>query len=151
MYLRMGHPFGTWPPVSWQLRRRRRYYGIVGIVVAMPWMSSGDGGTLQRRRRCGGACRRWQHTVDRIRVSIGGIMAAQTNLVTRAVIPTYLYMCCATGAYQPIRVGRPRSGRRGKGLIDRWAYWWRSTNILPLDLIPSFNFISFTFVHSITD
>ena len=49
-------------------------------------------------------------------------MAAQTNLVTRAMIPTYLYMCCAIGAHQPIRVGRPRSGRRGKGPIGRWAY-----------------------------
>ena len=37
-------------------------------------------------------------------------------------------MCCATGAHQPVRVGLPRSGSRGKGPIGRWAYWWRSTN-----------------------
>ena len=46
--------------------------------------SSGDGGV-------GGASRRWQHpSLDRISVSLSVVMAAQVNLIVRAVIPTYL-------------------------------------------------------------
>ena len=86
-----------------------------------------------------------------IRVFFGGCGGSSEPRFLSS-IPTFsIYMCCATGAHQPVRVGLPRSGSRAKGPIGCWAYWWRSTNILPLDLIPSFTFISFTFVHSITD
>ena len=73
-----------------------------------------------------------------IRVFFGGC-GGSSEPRPLSSIPTFsICMGCATGAHQPVRVGLPRSGSRAKGPIGRWAYWWRSTNILPLDLIPSF-------------
>ena len=45
-----------------------------------------------------------------------------------------------------LRVGLPRSGSRDKGPIGRWAYWWRSTNIIPLDLTTIFQFHLLLFI-----
>ena len=122
-------------------------------AVAMPLRSRGDGGdpAVGRRRWLGHIPSLAARPLDRIRVIFGGC-GGSGEPRSPSSIPTFsICMCCATGAHQPVRVGLPRSGSRGKGPIGRWAYWWRSTNILPLDLIPSFTFISFTFVHSITD
>ena len=48
------------------------------------WRCRGDG-------EVGGASYRWQHSsLDRISVSLSVVMAAQVNLIVRAVIPTYL-------------------------------------------------------------
>ena len=143
LYLEMGHPFGTWPPVSWQLQRRRRYRGV---VVAMQWMSSGPMVTLLGRRRSRWASRRWQHSFDRIRFSVV-VQGGSDQRRSWSRDPHLSFICAVRQEpINRIRVGRPRSGRRDKG-----PYWWRSTNILPLDLNPSFNFISFTFVHSSID
>ena len=99
----------------------------------VPVACRGDGG--------GGASRHWQHALDRFRFTVGGMAAAPLNLVVRAVIPTSLYTCAVRqGATNHIRVGLSRSGSRDKGPIGRWVYWWRSTNILPLDLTTIFQF-----------
>jgi len=67
-------------PVSWQL-----CVAESSVVVAM---SSGD---AEATVRLVAAFRRWQHSsLDRISVSLSVVMAAQVNLIVRAVIPTYL-------------------------------------------------------------
>ena len=90
-------------------------------------------------------------SLDRFRVSVGGC-GGSSEPRSPSPHPHLPFMCAVRqGPTNQIRVGLPRSGSRDKGPIGHWAYWWRSTNILPLDLIPSFTFISFAFVHSITD
>ena len=50
--------------------------------------------------------------VDRLRVSVGESVGGAANLVSRAPAPhPLLFWRCAAGAHQPLRVGRPRSGR----------------------------------------
>jgi len=73
---------------------------------------------------------------------------AQVNLIVRAVIPTCLYSAVRQGPTNHIRVGRPRSGHRFKGVGPIGG---DQLTFSPLISLPSFNFISFTFVHSITD
>ena len=46
--------------------------------------------------------------------------------MSRTISPHLLFIGCATGAHQP-RLGLgPRSGRKVKGPVGRWANWWRS-------------------------
>ena len=79
-------------------------------------------------------------TLNRIRFSCWWITTAHVNIVVRALITTSFYSAMRQGSTNHIRVGRPRSGRRSNDPIGRWAYWWRSTNILPLDLTTIFLF-----------
>ena len=75
-----------------------------------------SGGPAEATAVVAGSSRRWQHYFRiGLEFSVGG-MAAPFNLVNRAQFPTPLYMCCATGAHQPVRVGLPRSESRGKGV-----------------------------------
>ena len=149
----------AWTPMPpWMQPRGRQ---CRGSSDSMARYSGGGGDPIQWRRWCpcigdggggGGLIPSLAaRPLDRIRVTVGG-MAAHGEPRSPSPHPHLPFMCAVRqGPTNRIRVGLPRSGSRDKGLIGRWAYWWRSTNILSLDLIPSFTFISFIFVHSITD
>ena len=80
-------------------------------------------------------------------LSVG--VAAPANLVLRARSPPSLFICVVRqGPTNRIRVGLPRSGSRAKGVGPIGG---DQLTFSPLISLPSFNFISFTFVHSITD
>ena len=57
--------------------------------------------------------------LDRFRFTLSVGTAAPLNLVTRALIPTLLFICAVRqGPTNHIRVGLPRSESRDKGPID---------------------------------
>ena len=98
--------------------------GVVGARRGGVQRSGGDAEATVTR----GAAVRWRRrsqwvfpslvalSLDRVRFSYWWVMAAPVNLVVRALISTYLYSAVQQGPTNHIRIGRPRSGRRSKGL-----------------------------------
>ena len=76
---------------------------------------------------------------DRVRVLRWGTVAA-ANLVSRAAGPHLPFMGLCDGAHQPSMGWAPPIRARVKVYLVRWAQMEEiNTNILPLDLILSFN------------
>jgi hypothetical protein len=80
---------------------------------------------------------------------VGGGRLRTINLVRRAGRPSHPLYSAATRAHHSGTNGRPRSGRERRGRTSRWARTDRDqSNILPLDLNFTFNFILYTLLIS---